>query len=71
MLYNTKLLYDAFLCKGCHIHPSYVQVLITDQSVDVSTKLNNLLPALRRLATAKLTNEQAEELGSILDQLIV
>ncbi|XP_070173454.1 inositol 1,4,5-trisphosphate-gated calcium channel ITPR3-like [Littorina saxatilis] len=46
------------------------QVLTTDASVAVSEKLNHLLPALRRLSTAKLTNEQAEELGRILDQLI-
>ncbi|KAL8600021.1 hypothetical protein ACOMHN_057790 [Nucella lapillus] len=47
------------------------QVLITDASVGVSSKLNSMLPALRRLATAKLTNDQAEELGNILDQLVM
>ena len=47
-----------------------MQVLITDASVEVSSKLNSLLPALRRLATSKLTNEQAEELGRIVDQLV-
>ncbi|XP_076454279.1 inositol 1,4,5-trisphosphate-gated calcium channel ITPR3-like isoform X3 [Babylonia areolata] len=47
------------------------QVLITDASVVISSKLSTLLPALRRLATAKLTNDQAEELGSILDHLIL
>ncbi|XP_070173522.1 inositol 1,4,5-trisphosphate-gated calcium channel ITPR3-like [Littorina saxatilis] len=47
------------------------QVLITDTSVEVSVKLHCVLPRLRRLATAKLTSEQAEELCNILDQLVV
>nr|KAG5699258.1 hypothetical protein BaRGS_000460 [Batillaria attramentaria] len=46
------------------------QVLITEHSVEVSMKLDTVLPALRRLATAKLTTQQAEELSNILDQLI-
>ena len=70
---NGEQIFDCLGCKPktTEITCSFFQVLITDSSVEVSNKLNSLLPALRRLATAKLTNDQAEELGQILDQLIM
>jgi hypothetical protein len=39
--------------------------------VEVFNALEKVLPSLRRLASAKLSNQQAEELVSILDQLIL
>lgn len=47
------------------------QVLITDQSVAVVESLETLLPSLRRLSSAKLSNQQADDLVAILDELIL
>nr|XP_022345635.1 inositol 1,4,5-trisphosphate receptor type 3-like isoform X6 [Crassostrea virginica] len=47
------------------------QVLITDKSVEAFNSLDELLPKLRRLASSKLSNQQAEELVTMLDQLIL
>ncbi|XP_048744986.2 inositol 1,4,5-trisphosphate receptor type 2-like isoform X4 [Ostrea edulis] len=47
------------------------QVLITDKSVEVFNALEKVLPNLRRLASSKLSNQQAEELVSILEDLIL
>ncbi|XP_061178320.1 inositol 1,4,5-trisphosphate receptor type 2-like [Saccostrea echinata] len=46
------------------------QVLITDKSEAVMETLETLLPSLRRLSSAKLDNQQAEELVAMLDKLI-
>nr|XP_034327562.1 inositol 1,4,5-trisphosphate receptor type 2 isoform X16 [Crassostrea gigas] len=47
------------------------QVLITDKSVEAFNNLEKILPHLRRLASSKLSNQQGEELVSLLDQLIL
>ncbi|XP_062567417.1 inositol 1,4,5-trisphosphate receptor type 3-like isoform X1 [Saccostrea cucullata] len=47
------------------------QVLITEKSVAVFNELEDILPHLRRLASAKLSNKQAEELVTMLDKLIL
>lgn len=47
------------------------QVLITEKSLEAFNSLDKILPHLRRLASSKLSNQQAEELVSLLDQLIL
>ncbi|XP_064638655.1 inositol 1,4,5-trisphosphate receptor type 3-like isoform X2 [Lineus longissimus] len=45
------------------------QVLITDRSNQVLTELQEILPTLRRLATAKMNSEQVETMCTILNKL--
>ena len=47
----------------------FVQVLTTDESVLIAAQLDKILPALRRLATSKLNEEQVHELCGFLDEL--
>ncbi|XP_067668084.1 inositol 1,4,5-trisphosphate-gated calcium channel ITPR2-like [Haliotis asinina] len=74
--------YDEIVRKSMHLLNRYfsahhnlfsravqAQVLITDKSVDIVRQLEKLLPTLRRLATAKLSMEQTEELSAYIDIL--
>ncbi|KAK6195492.1 hypothetical protein SNE40_000911 [Patella caerulea] len=74
--------YDEMVCKSMHLlnryysfhyklfsHAIQAQVLITDSSVKIMKRLSIILPKLRRLATAKLSDNQALELSNILDEL--
>lgn len=45
-------------------------MLLTDKAVEVLTYLNGVLPLLRRLATAKMNEEQTEKMSEILTHLI-
>ncbi|ESO83880.1 hypothetical protein LOTGIDRAFT_236387 [Lottia gigantea] len=76
--------YDEMLCKSMHILNRYysfhqnlfnkaiqAQVLITDNSVNIMSRLSQILPVLRRLATAKLNDDQVLQLADILDELIL
>lgn len=47
------------------------QVLITEKSLEAFNSLDKILPHLRRLASSKLSNQEAEKLVSLLDQLIL
>ncbi|KAK6195687.1 hypothetical protein SNE40_001061 [Patella caerulea] len=75
--------YDEMICKSMHLlnrfysfhHKLFsqaiqAQVLITDASADIMKRLSIILPTLRRLATAKLNDEQTKELDKILEELI-
>ncbi|XP_025079753.1 inositol 1,4,5-trisphosphate receptor type 3-like [Pomacea canaliculata] len=75
--------YDEMVSKSLHLLNRYfsayralfnctiqAQVLLTDSSVQVSRQLEKLMPSFRRLSTAKLSRDKAEELVSILNHLI-
>jgi DNA-binding MarR family transcriptional regulator len=47
-----------------------LQVLITDESVKVYRRVEELLPELRRLAAYRMGNEEAEQVVTILQEII-
>lgn len=56
---------DRFLYLYCNIF----QVLITEESNSVSEKVSHLIPQIQSILKAKWTNEQAETLEGIFEQL--